>query len=350
MKELKHLRKRNEKHFLNDDGTISLYLYNNDIHYLKNGEYLDIDNALIEKENTIVNKENNFHTSFPKDKSTNLLVDITKDNYYLKIYLLKNKNNNTNIKRNKQDLIFENILEDIDIDYKVISTKLKESIILKNKNNIPSSLSFKIDTNLVLELATKGSILAKDKDKNIFVIDAPFMKDNSGSYNYNINYDLNLKDNTYYLNLNLDQEWLNKAEFPVIIDPTIVNPDEDDPENVYDAYISSSFPNMNMNAHEELYVGSNSTRTTRTLLKFKLPTIGTGYDIVNANACLKTLYPNLGDLTLNVHEITSEWDEATVTWNTINDKYNSKVEDFFYEQGSIFGTDFYSLNITNLVK
>ena len=54
MKELKHLRKRNEKHFLNDDGTISLYLYNNDIHYLKNGEYLDIDNALIEKENTIV--------------------------------------------------------------------------------------------------------------------------------------------------------------------------------------------------------------------------------------------------------------------------------------------------------
>ena len=350
MKELKHLRKRNEKHFLNDDGTISLYLYNNDIHYFKNGEYLDIDNTLMEKENTIVNKANNFHTSFPKDKSTNLLVDITKDNYYLKIYLLKNKNNNTNIKRNKQDLIFENILEDIDIDYKVISTKLKESIILKNKNNIPSSLSFKIDTNLVLELATKGSIIAKDKDKNIFVIDAPFMKDNSGSYNYNINYDLNLKDNTYYLNLNLDQEWLNKAEFPVIIDPTIVNPDEDDPENVYDAYISSSFPNMNMNAHEELYVGSNSTRTTRTLLKFKLPTIGTGYDIVNANACLKTLYPNLGDLTLNVHEITSEWDEATVTWNTINDKYNSKVEDFFYEQGSIFGTDFYSLNITNLVK
>ena len=125
MKELKHLRKRNEKHFLNDDGTISLYLYNNDIHYLKNGEYLDIDNTLIEKGNTIINKANNFHTSFSKDKNTNLLVDITKDNYYLKIYLLKAKNNNTNIKRNKQDLIFENILEDIDIDYKVISTKLK---------------------------------------------------------------------------------------------------------------------------------------------------------------------------------------------------------------------------------
>ena len=94
MKELKHLRKRKEKHFLNDDGTITLYLYNNDIHYLKNGEYVDIDNTLEEKEENIINKENAFHTSFPKEKNTNLLVDITKDNYYLKIYLIKSKNNN----------------------------------------------------------------------------------------------------------------------------------------------------------------------------------------------------------------------------------------------------------------
>ena len=89
MKELKHLRKQNEKQFLNDDGSISLYLYNNDIHYLKNGEYLEIDNTLVEEENNIINKENNFHTRFTKDTKTNLLVDITKDNYYLKIYLMK---------------------------------------------------------------------------------------------------------------------------------------------------------------------------------------------------------------------------------------------------------------------
>ena len=54
MKELKHLRKPNEKHFLNEDGTISLYLYNNDIHYLKNGVYEEIDNTLIEKNNTLI--------------------------------------------------------------------------------------------------------------------------------------------------------------------------------------------------------------------------------------------------------------------------------------------------------
>ena len=361
MKELKHLRKRNEKHFLNDDGTISLYLYNNDIHYLKNGEYLDIDNALIEKGNTIINKANNFHTSFPKDKNTNLLVDITKDNYYLKIYLLKNKNNNTNIKRNKQDLIFKNILEDIDIDYKVISTKLKESIILKNKNNIPSSLSFKIDTNLVLELATKGSILAKDKDKNIFVIDAPFMKDNSGSYNYNINYDLNLKDNTYYLNLNLDQEWLKKAEFPVIIDPTIS--DMENSSIAMDAYIYSwdDTPGYNYDS-TTLKVGldiEDSSKIYETLIKFNLPNIGTGFDIVNATA---SLISHSTDTTSNdnnnyiyVYAMEKDWNENNVSFMNLASSYNNHVEDFFLPTRSeIVGNNMNlhvnSFNITNMMK
>ena len=350
MKELKHLRKQNEKQFLNDDGSISLYLYNNDIHYLKNGEYLEIDNTLVEEENNIINKENNFHTRFTKDTKTNLLVDITKDNCYLKIYLMKSKNNAMNMKKNKNNIKLENILEDIDIDYHVISTQLKEAIILKNKNNIPTALSFKVDTNLDLEVEEKGSILAKDKEKPIFVIAAPFMKDNKGTYNYKIKYDLSLKDDTYILNLNLDQEWLNEAEFPVVIDPTIVNPDEEDPENVYDAYISSSLPDMNMNTHEELYVGSNSTRTTRTLLKFKLPTIGTGYDIVNATAYLNSEFMSLNGKTINVHEITNDWNEATVTWNSIYDKYNSKIEEYFYEQRTVQSEKIFPFNITNLVK
>lgn len=41
MKEIKSLRKSNEKHFLNKDGTITAYLYDRDIHYLKNNEYVE---------------------------------------------------------------------------------------------------------------------------------------------------------------------------------------------------------------------------------------------------------------------------------------------------------------------
>ena len=365
MKELKHLRKRNEKHFLNDDGTISLYLYNNDIHYLKNGEYLDIDNTLIEEENTIINKENNFHTRFPKDKNTNLLVDITKDNYYLKIYLQNHKNNNMKLKSNKENIKLENILNDIDIDYNVVSTKLKESIILKNKNNIPLSLSFKIDTNLELELEEKGSILAKDKDKTIFVIASPFMKDNKGVYNYNINYDLNLKDNTYFLNLNLDQEWLNEAEFPVIIDPTIINKSE---SNVYDTYISSNDNNINQNNSDKLKVGVDSNNVIyRSLIKFDLPTIGTGYEIIKANFNLvshaedRVAIHDLYHENITVHELNTNWTEENATWNTMNDKFENRIEDFGYAnrtildinpdgEGYIYKLQTSTFDITNLVK
>ena len=83
MKELKNLRKRNEKHFLNKDGTISAYLYNNDIHYLKNGEYEEIDNTIIDGGLYYLNKSNAFKAYFRKDSRSKILVDIDKENYYL---------------------------------------------------------------------------------------------------------------------------------------------------------------------------------------------------------------------------------------------------------------------------
>ena len=39
MIELKTLRKRKEKYFLNEDKTITAYVYPNDVHYLNNGVY-----------------------------------------------------------------------------------------------------------------------------------------------------------------------------------------------------------------------------------------------------------------------------------------------------------------------
>lgn len=52
-KELVDKRRPNEKHFLNDDGTIEAIIYSDDVHYLKNGNYQEIDNTLIRKGGTI---------------------------------------------------------------------------------------------------------------------------------------------------------------------------------------------------------------------------------------------------------------------------------------------------------
>ena len=60
MKELINLRKEREKHYLNEDGTITAYMYDEDIHYLDDGKYKEIDNSLIEESKYFTNKNNNF--------------------------------------------------------------------------------------------------------------------------------------------------------------------------------------------------------------------------------------------------------------------------------------------------
>ena len=72
MKELKNLRKPREKHFLNENGLITAYMYNEDVHYLKNQEYHEIDNSLIEKENYFQNKENSFQAHFFKNSENKM--------------------------------------------------------------------------------------------------------------------------------------------------------------------------------------------------------------------------------------------------------------------------------------
>ena len=56
MIELKKLRKPREKHFLKSDKTMIAYVYDYDIHYLKDGKYEEIDNTLLDRNNKLINK------------------------------------------------------------------------------------------------------------------------------------------------------------------------------------------------------------------------------------------------------------------------------------------------------
>ena len=55
MIELKKLRKPREKHFLKSDKTMIAYVYDYDIHYLKDGKYEEIDNTLLDRNNKLIN-------------------------------------------------------------------------------------------------------------------------------------------------------------------------------------------------------------------------------------------------------------------------------------------------------
>lgn len=97
--ELTHKRKAREKHFLKANGEIEAYIYNEDIHFFKNGKYEEIDNSLIEQDNYYTNKNNAFRVYFKKD-AQNDLMKIEAFDHYLNLELKESKKNIIK-KRNK---------------------------------------------------------------------------------------------------------------------------------------------------------------------------------------------------------------------------------------------------------
>ena len=359
MREIEIIEKRKpkEKHFLREDGTMKAIVYSEDIHYLKNGKYEEIDNSIIEEENYYRNRSNSYEVRFGKNKKN--LIEINKDGYYLKINLINNKLNKIDI--NKSEFKCKNILSYVDIDYKVLNNKLKESIILKNKKSNRKIL-FTIDTNLDLILIDKN-IIAKKEEKEYFKIDAPYMIDSNNIENHNISYKLDKINNKYYLELLLDEEWLNNAKYPVIIDPTITNLGNNN--SVYDTYIYPGDTNVDRNSLNYIKIGVEKENDTlipnRALIKFDLPEIATGDQIVKAyinlngwatTNSLNSFYP----IIYSIHSITSNWTESTANWNTMHDKFENRVESVAYctldELKDSSGNQFNMTisDVTNVVK
>ena len=91
--ELKEFRTLNSKHFLQEDKTIKVQVYKENIHYLENNEYKEIDNSLIKTKNGFKNKANNFQVEFNTiDNCINIYNNQHRKFFYsckFLIYLLK---------------------------------------------------------------------------------------------------------------------------------------------------------------------------------------------------------------------------------------------------------------------
>ena len=132
--ELIERRKVREKHFLQEDGTIIAKVYDNDVHFLKDGKYEEINNQLIKENDYYVNKKNAYKVFF-KENSKFDLMRMEKSSHYLDIKLKDEKE--TFLKKSKNfskfmDYVkYEDILDNIDLEYKVLPSKVKESIIMR---------------------------------------------------------------------------------------------------------------------------------------------------------------------------------------------------------------------------
>lgn len=335
--EIKEKRGRKVKQYLHRDGTVTAKVFVDDIHFMKNGIYEEIDNTLVKENNYYVNKDNDYKVYFC-EKNKDYLMKMEKDKHYLNIKLDNSNDVEITINKTKSklrsSLIYKNILDNINFKYDIYPNKVKETIVLNNKNNLLEKIVFKLESDLDIVLDNK-EVLAKDKDKIIFKFEVPYMYDSDNLENKNINYNLVKKDNYYVLELNLDIDWLKSdIKYPVYIDPTVTN--YLDSGTVYDTYISSNEISVNKGSQDILKCGVERINGVdvihRTLLKFDLPDITTGDEIIDAHLILWGYLSSIneygGDY-VSIHRITESWNENEATWTSMNDKYDSRVESIY---------------------
>ena len=384
-------RESNVKHYIMSDHSIMAVTYSQPVHYEENGEWVDIDNTLSLEDATdsddvdgYSNESNDIKVKFAKKADSKKLITIKKDKYSLSWgYESDNKNNknvDSKIKEKKQNdnqsqydnyvsgtrsdsVVYENVDENISLEYNIVGNSIKENIIVNAKSD-EYTYTFNMKAqNVYLNINEDGSITALSNDTNevVFVIPAPFMYDAENRMSTDVRYELTEENgHKYKLTVVADADWINSDEttFPVVIDPYITTEQSRDDIDTTFVASSSNYNSQNLSAMTLLSIGwdTSSYGKTRTLLKFDLPTLNKGDMVIGANlnvaAYHKSFYTtSMEDQQIDAHVITQSWNYTTVTWNN-QPSYDSTVYDYdFIKQSDVEGNaNWKYFDITKAVK
>ena len=370
--EVTELREENVKHFRLSDGSYVAAQYNYPVHYTdESGQLADIDNRLIDSGSEF--STNNSRVKFIKkitgngniftlhENNTKITIGLVGAEKKIEGVVTENNNSDdaiesalgkmTNLENLSSTIVYEDILDGVDIEYIVHSMNIKENIIVKEKRD-NYSYTFTIElNNLTANLADNGNVYITSLDgETQYIIPAPVVYDANGTYAPKdvSAYTLYTTGNgKYELNVNVSSTWMNDAEraFPIVIDPPILSNEG----GVTDFNIDSNAPNTNTNGNEDFWVSS----TERAYLKFNensFADIPVGASIMKAE--LNIIGGSFSDASAKVgaYAITTSWD-GTLTWNkTIASSqgiFSSTALDYVFLND---GNGRHNWNITELYK
>ncbi len=335
--EVEELREESVKHFRLEDGSYVAAQYDMPVHYLDdNGEWQDIDNSLVANgsEYTTSNARIKFAKKITGNENLFTLHDgnhkitMSFDNAIKKT---EGKVTNTDEELNgatklqkmmaleglTSEIIYKDILSDVDLQYVIASGNIKENIIVKSKQDSYNySFTLKLN-NLDAVKASDGSISIFDPDteKVIYYIPAPIVYDANGEFA-----DASLSEytltktgnNTYSLAVTADSEWMNSNDraYPVTIDPPIYITSG---STVTDTYINSYSVTSAPSSLEYMYAGNTTQLYWKTSA---LPSLPNDAYITNADFSLRILAVPEGtyDSYMGAFQVTTNW-TSSLTWN-----------------------------------
>lgn len=347
VKELTNERTENSKEFLLEDGTKMIAQYNEPVHYKDSkGKWVEYNNTLSEDktaspdeagDSSYTNKSSDISVNLSNKAKSKNMISLKSDGYKIswgydnagksKADVKKNNEKTsgndkfTTLKNITTETLYKGVFNDVDLQYFVTTTGIKENIILKSsKAQNEFTLNYKIP-NLTAKQKDDKTITLSNKDgKEIYTISAPYMYDANGSSSTQMKIEIvKQKGSNLQVKLTADYAFIHTIgrAFPVTIDPEITTTLKSDLTFYENA-------NGSVNSYGPYYTSKNSYAICTVN---SLPKLGNGEEVISAKYSFETengsnLFADEGEnpIIVNAHKLTYA--------SNGNVKYDSKVLDY----------------------
>lgn len=347
VKELTIERTENSKEFLLEDGTKMIARYNEPVHYKDSkGKWVEYNNTLSEDktaspdeagDSSYTNKSSDISVNLSNKAKSKNMISLQSDGYKIswgydnagksKADVKKNNEKTsgndkfTTLKNITTETLYKDVFNDVDLQYFVTTTGIKENIILKSaKAQNEFTLNYKIP-NLTAKQKDDKTITLSDKDgKEIYTISAPYMYDANGGTSTQMKIEIvKQKGSNLQVKLTADYAFIHTIgrAFPVTIDPEITTTLKSELTFYENA-------NGSVNSYGPYYTSKNSYAICTVN---NLPKLENGEEVISAKYSFETengsnLFADEGEnpIIVNAHKLTSA--------SNGNVKYDSKVLDY----------------------
>ncbi len=249
--EMKNLRSKTAKHFLKQDGKVAMFISPTPIHYLKNGNWeeidLDIKSSSKFENHPYANTGNAFKTYYPDNLDNSIITELkegkieeriigfnAQDNSGLNVQAFRHGTNGKSATLNNNIIIYNDVLQDVDAQYiqaaesRIFNLQINSSSFV---NSIQANAKyFVVNEELTIPnswTVTKNEdgILIHDGNTLIASIPNPLAYEKNASADAFVNGTIDFEKNgtSLLLKSKYPTNWLKNANrnFPLVLDPII---------------------------------------------------------------------------------------------------------------------------------
>ena len=248
--ELSEKRTETSKTFYLDDGNLMIADYNMPVHFKDDkGQWTDYDNTLVVSNDEATpdepgdadyeTKNSPVKIKLSNKSKKNNMVKVSSDDYsvswgyegaakksaeFVKSDTeLKGNDVFTTLTKLVSETIYKDVFPNVDLQYFVSSTGIKENIILKSAEaSTEFNINYKV-ADLSANLTDEHTISLYDKDnKEVYSIAAPYMTDADGNVSEQLTLSIvEQKGSKIKIKLTADTDFVHSAKYPVVIDPEL---------------------------------------------------------------------------------------------------------------------------------